>query len=123
MSLLITYDNFRVNLVNIYAPTYPTERKIFFQSLAPFMFPSSRLVIAGDFNSYDSVLDKMGGSVSMSVNALKDVWQLKHPKEKLFTWYNSDLSIASRLDTFLISRFLSKQVITCEIQITMLFFF
>ena len=93
------------------------------QSLTPFFFPNSRLVIVGDFNSYYSALDKMGGSVSIdpnffeprSVNALKDAWRLKHPKQKLFTWYNSDLSIASHLDTFLISRFLDKQVISCEI--------
>lgn len=124
VSLLITFDNVRVNLINVYAPTYPTERKIFFQSLAPFVFPNSRLVIAGDFNSYDSASDKMGGTASIdanfselkSVNALKDAWRLKHPREKLFTWYNSDLSIASRLDTFLISRFLCKQVILCEIR-------
>ena len=124
VSLLITFENVRVNLINMYAPTYPTERKIFFQSLAPFVFPNSRLVITGDFNSYDSVSDKMGGTASINknfselklVNALQDAWLLKHPGEKLFTWYNSDLSIASRLDTFLISRFLCKQVISCEIR-------
>ena len=47
---------------------------------------------------------------------MKDAWRLKHPREKLFTWYKSDLSIASRLDTFLISRFLEKQIISCEIR-------
>ena len=41
---------------------------------------------------------------------------MKDPREKLFTWYNSNLSMASRLDTFLISRFLCKQVISCEIR-------
>lgn len=100
------------------------KRKIFFQSLALFFFPNSHLVIAGDFNSYDSALDNMGGSVSIdpnfselkSVNALKDAWRLKHRKEKLFTWYNSDFSKASRLDTFLISCFLDKQVISCKIR-------
>jgi len=38
-----------------------------------------------------------------SVNFLKDAWRFKHPREKQFTWFNSDLSIASRLDSFLIS--------------------
>lgn len=62
VSLLITFENVRVNLINMYAPSYPTERKFFLQSFAPFVFPNSWLVIAGDFNSYDSVSDKMGGT-------------------------------------------------------------
>ena len=65
VSLLITFENVPVNLINMYAPTYPTETKIFFQSLAPFVFPNSRLVIAGNFNSYNSVSDKMGGTASI----------------------------------------------------------
>ena len=35
---------------------------------------------------------------------LKDAWRSKHPRERQFTWYNSTLSVASRLDTFLIAR-------------------
>lgn len=74
----------------------------------PFIFPNSRLIIPGDFNSFDSVLDKMGGTASIdshftelkSVNFLCDVWRLKHPREKQFTWHSSDLLISSHLDTF-----------------------
>lgn len=121
---MISLQNLKINLVNIYAPTNPTERKNFFQSISSFVFPNSRLIIAGDFNSYDSALDKMGGSVSIdshfselkSVNSLKDAWRYKHAGEKQFTWLNSDLSIASRLDSFLISRYLCAQVISCEIR-------
>ena len=66
----------------------------------------------------------MGGSTSIdahfselkSVNFLKDAWRFKHPRERQFTWFNSDLSIASRLDTFLISRDLCAQVTSCEIR-------
>ena len=43
VSLLLTINGIRINLVNIYTPTYPTERKTFFQSLDPFLFPNSRL--------------------------------------------------------------------------------
>ena len=65
----------------------------------------------------------MGGSTSIdahfselkSVNFLKDAWSFKHPSERQFTWFNSDLSIASRLDSFLFSRYLRAQVISCEI--------
>ena len=40
-----------------------------------------------------------------SLNFLRDAWHLKHPTEKQFTWFNSNLSSTSRLDSFLISRF------------------
>lgn len=52
LSLLLTINDVRINLVNVYALTYPTERGIFFKSLAPYLFPHSRLVLAGDFNCY-----------------------------------------------------------------------
>ena len=68
LSILISLQNLKINLVNIYAPTNPTERKNFFQSISSFVFPNSRLIIAGDFNSYDSALDKMGGSVSIDAH-------------------------------------------------------
>ena len=124
LSILVSFQNLRINLINIYAPTYPTERKNFFQTINSFVFPDSRLIIAGDFNAYDGALDKMGGSTSIdahfselkSVNSLKDAWRFKHPRERQFTWFNSDLSIASRLDSFLISRYLCAQVISCEIR-------
>ena len=120
---MISCNDVRVNLVNVYAPTNPTERGVFFQSLDPYFFPNSRLFLAGDFNCYDASLDKMGGSVSTdahlsdfkSVHFVRDAWRLKHPRERQFTWFNSDLSIASRLDSFLISRYLCDRVVSCEI--------
>lgn len=56
-----------INLVNVYAETYPTERGIFFRSLRKYFFPNARLILAGDFNSYYGHLDKMGGSVSIDI--------------------------------------------------------
>ena len=35
---------------------------------------------------------------------LGDAWCFKHPREKQFTWFNTDLTIASRLDIFLIPK-------------------
>jgi len=60
LSLLISNNNIRINLVNIYAPTYPAERGTFFQSLEPYFFRNSRLILSGDFNCFDSALDNMG---------------------------------------------------------------
>ena len=80
--------------------------------------------MAGDFNCYDGHLDKMGGSVSIdirltdlkSVSFLRNAWRLKHPRDRQFTWVSSDFSIASRLDSFLISRYFCEQVVSCEIR-------
>ena len=123
LSLLISANGIKVNLVNVYAPTSPTERVVFFQSLQPYLFPNAHLLLAGDFNCYDGTLDKMGGSLSIdarlsdlkSVHFVRDAWRLKHPKERQYTWYNSDFSIASRLDSFLLTRFLCDRVASCEI--------
>ena len=65
VSLLLKYDNCKINLVNVYAPTNPTKRGIFFQSLVPYLFLNSQLILAGDFNCYDGSLDKMGGRASI----------------------------------------------------------
>ena len=124
LSLLISCNGARVNLVNVYTPTNPTERGLFFQSLDPYFFPNSRLLLAGDLNCSDGSLDKMGGSVSIdarlsdfkSVHFFRDAWRLKHPRDRQFTWFNSDFSIASRLDSFLISRYLCDEVVSCEIR-------
>ena len=46
-----------INLVNVYAETYPTEKEIFFRSLRKYFFPNARLILAGD----------LGGSVSIDI--------------------------------------------------------
>lgn len=38
VSLLITYENVSINLVNIYAPTYPREKEDLFPITRPFLF-------------------------------------------------------------------------------------
>lgn len=128
VSPLLKYNNCRINLVNIYAPSYSMKRGIFFQSLAPYFFPNSPLILAGGFNNhhnycYDGPLYKMGGSASIdacltdlkATNLLWDAWCLKHPRDHQFTWFNSDRLLASRLDSLLISRYLCAQVISCKI--------
>lgn len=83
---MLTYGSTRINLANVYVPTYPTERGIFFRSF----FLNSRLILPGDFNCYDGHLDKLGGLVSIdvrltdlkSVHFLRDAWRLKHPSDR-----------------------------------------
>ena len=87
VSILIRSNGVDVNLVNIYAPTNLAERKIFFDSLHEFFIPSDAIIIGGDFNCYDNVLDKFGGNISIHKEyeslkndfSLVDVWRNLHP--------------------------------------------
>ena len=50
VSLLVCIDTFKINLINIYAPTNLTDP----------------VVLGGDFNCYERDLDKFGGNVFVS---------------------------------------------------------
>lgn len=123
VSLVIRIDGVDLNLVTIYAPTNLSDRKCFYDSLHEFFIPGAALVIGGDFNCYDNALDKFDGNVSIhrECDSLKrdftllDVWRKLHPRAREFTWFNSNLSIASRLDKFLFSKDLFSPVSKCDI--------
>ena len=62
VSFLVQCDSVKLNLVNVYVPTVPAERKVFLQTVPSFFFPNSHPLTGGDLNCFDSLLDKMGGS-------------------------------------------------------------
>ena len=68
ISVLVSFGNFNYNLVNVYAPTNRSERSTFFMSVHQYFFPRSKVIFGGDFNCYDSILDKFGGNVSLSTD-------------------------------------------------------
>lgn len=111
VSILVSLGSFKLNLINIYAPTNLTERKIFFEHLHESFIPADYTVIAGDFNCYERDLDKFGGyflpvkylSDFRSNFHFVDAFRKLHPHFRQFTWFNSDFSIASRLDKFFVS--------------------
>lgn len=123
ISFLVSHSNCKFNVVCIYAPTQPSQRNSFLQSFHRFFFANANLIICGDFNCYDSNRDKFGGNPVLSKELphiklhfdLIDIWRSLHPRISQFTWFNSDLSIASRLDTFLVSRNFRDCVQNCEI--------
>lgn len=108
LSLLVEIANIRLNVVKIYAPVDLTDRKIFFDKLHEFFFPSDHVIIGGDFNCYDNELDKFGGNTSLakylsdfkSTFSLVDIWHKCHPRARQMSWFNADSSIGSRLDKF-----------------------
>ena len=111
LSLLIDYQGFCINIINIYAPTNLTDRKLFFENIHEFFIPANNRYLAGDFDCYDYILDKFGGNVSLQNELSRfksdfrfvDIWSKLHPRSCEFTWFNSDFSIGSRLDKFYIS--------------------
>ena len=112
LSLLVEFNDFRINVVNIYAPAVLTERKAYFESLHQYFLPAGKVILGGDFNCYESQLDKFGGNVSVGKYLadfqkafnLVDVWRRRNPKLRVMTWFNSDLSIGSRLDKFFLTQ-------------------
>ena len=123
LSVLLNFDSQSINLVNLYAPTVPADRRVFYQSVHLYFFPHSSFIVGGDFNCYDGSSDKFGGTVSISSDLsdlkwsflLRDAWRALHPRTRQFTWFNSDSSVASRLDTFLVARSLLPSVKSCVI--------
>ena len=124
VSVAIKVNNYCINIVNIYAPTNLTERKVFFGNLHEFFLPSDAIVIAGDFNCYEYQTDKTGGNLSCakylanfrSTFHLIDAWHRLNPRSRQCTWFNSDFSIGSRLDKIFVSLSLFSFVSKCEIK-------
>ena len=124
VSVVIKLNDYSLNIVNIYAPTNLTERKVFFENLHEYFLPSDSIVIAGDFNCYEYQSDKTGGNLSCAKYLadfrttfnLVDAWHRLNPRSRQCTWFNSDFSIGSRLDKFLVSQSLFSFVSNCEIK-------
>ena len=65
LSILVSIDNFTLNLMNIYAPTELIEREHFIKNLQQFISPGNSSIILGDFNCTKNLnLDKTGGNPS-----------------------------------------------------------
>ena len=60
LSILIEFNSFAINLACSYAPaTCLTDRKVFFESIQEYCFPSDAIIFAGYFNYYEYKLDKL----------------------------------------------------------------
>ena len=44
LSLTVKFRTFKINLVNLYAPTVPSERKTFFQMVPSFFFQTRSIL-------------------------------------------------------------------------------
>ena len=120
LSALVLLGPISLNIVNIYAPNTVSERKTFFECLHDYFISNDSRVIAGDFNCIDNKLDRYSANILLpdkkclsaflSDFCLIDVWRKLNPRGVSFTWSNSDYSLATRIDRFLVSRSLFKFV-------------
>ena len=87
------------------------SEKYFFSDLHNYFLSQGLLLIGGDFNCIDNVLDKLNCSTVPSADktslvtlmsdfSLADVWRKQNPRTVSFIWPNSDLTQASRIDRF-----------------------
>jgi len=124
--LHVNIDQKHYTLVNSYATNNRQLNGTFFKNIEIKLkqvitkFPLAKIVWGGDFNSvFDEDLDRWPsrsnathceiGNVCTRVG-LVDIWRLKNPDKRIYTWSNKDYSIQSRIDFFLISNELEQYV-------------
>ena len=91
---------------------------MFFKNLHDFCLPADFIIVASDFNCYESDLDKFGVKYLFDFCRslyLEDAWRKLHPRVRACSWFNSNFAIGSRLDKFLVSRNLLPLVQSCDI--------
>ena len=115
-------------LVNIYAPNRDNELVTFYRSLPQTIATNNldeieNIIVSGDFNCpLNPVIDKRGSSLIprqsvistieqlQSELDLHDIWRIKNPTIRSFTWSQSNPLVFSRLDYWLISNSLADNV-------------
>ena len=119
-------------LLNLYAPTKLNEQIAFFQEILSAVQSANfdtecRVVIGGDFNVHlDADLDNYGGQIETKSTVkniqkimleynLIDIWRLRNPDKRQFTWRKRNPIIQCRIDFWLISNDLQDDVKKAEI--------
>ena len=118
-------------LINIYAPNKCAEQSEFFKSISneikTCVTLDCSIVLGGDFNvTFDPELDGCGGikKKKESVKNLEDIcleqdlvdiWRIRNPTERRFTWRQKSPIIQRRLDFWLVSDTLQDDVETVDI--------
>jgi len=120
-------------LVNAYGPNRDNELVTFYPSLLQTIEDNDfdtieNIIMGGDFNCpLNPTVDKRGGnlfprqSVINTIEELQleldlhDIWRIKNPTMRSYTWSQSEPQIFSRLDYWLISNSLTDNVCTVDI--------
>ncbi|RUA07179.1 MAG: hypothetical protein DSY43_00385 [Gammaproteobacteria bacterium] len=127
-----TIQNSPFLLVNIYTPNKVGEQRLFFKLLKEKIQSldnsENAILLGGDLNIIlNPDLDGSGGKLSSKKESVKDfedlmltfdlsdIWRLRNPKKKTFTWRQKKPVIQRRLDYWIISDFLQEEVEVVDI--------
>ena len=130
--LKIEIQGAKFHLINCYAPVGEKEQGEFFQAVNEKLInvcpDSDNLIMGGDFNIiFDPDLDKQGGRKKVkqeSLNVLNnilenfdlvDIWRVRNPSAKRFTWRQRKPLVQCRLDFWLISNALQDLIVKTDI--------
>jgi len=119
-------------LLNIYAPNKSTKQCDFFNKIAKELkssltFSDFSLVVGGDFNMFfDQDLDGSRGVKKMKESVkipddicleqdLIDIWHVRNPTEKRFTWRQKIPIIQRNLDFWLVNDGLQDDIVSADI--------
>ena len=111
VSAKLQHKGKELNIINIYAPTTPGERKTFKENLRQYKTGDENLLLGGDFNCVEDLQkDKQGGNPHTGTTGIKemkdfterhqliDIWRHQHQGDRIFTWSTRDFTLRSRLD-------------------------
>ena len=119
-------------VVNVYAPNDDNSRTHLFRKLEQLLNKNvgdnEKIVIGGDFNVVlNECIDKKGGVTGQRSESRKiimqimenfylvDIWRVKNPNVRKYTWRQHNPPVHCRLDYFLISDSLQDNTIDTEI--------
>ena len=119
-------------LINIYAPNRANDQCTFFEEiqmrLNEFEIDAdSDIIIGGDFSDIlDCDRDGFGGKPKLKIAGKKienlcssfdliDIWRIRNPESKLFTWKQNNPLIQRRLDFWLTSSNLQEEIENVDI--------
>jgi len=108
-------------LINIYAPNQESQQIRFYKDLFQLLqnegiHNDCKIIMGGDFNIImQTSLDKQGGNIALKEKSLEqvdkimsdldlqDIWRVKNPDRKRYTWRQNRPRIQCRLDYWIIS--------------------
>ena len=119
-------------LINYYGPNSESAQVKVLERIASYLYDmeiddSVHFVLGGDWNLiFDKTLDFMGGSPSLKYSSLKrlqsimidfnlvDIWRVRNPSFRQFTWHRSNPPKMSQIDFSLISNEMQYNVKFCK---------
>ena len=121
LQIPINIDDSDIQLLNVYAPNVPKERRNFFDILPEYIKCHTPSIMGGDWNCIENILlDKFGGdrvsdpsaraSLQELLRGMKAavIYRTLNPNDRLVTWYNPGKAIGCRLDRFYVSPDIAK---------------